>query len=221
VADPTRTEHVFELFDAAGGRGDDRAFRRFAASREGQALLRERPSLRDALSDADALASLPAGSLGAAYLEFARRRGFTPQGLLDANERGLGHLNARLDPHRLYFFERANVMHDLWHVLTGYDTDEGGEAALLAFSAAQGLSSRAVRLLVATAALVAPKTGGLAFQRGLLQAWRRGRRAAPLLHERWEALLARPLDAVRARLRIAPLAEAHPRGVPCGSLLRG
>jgi ubiquinone biosynthesis protein COQ4 len=129
-------------------------------------------------------------------------------------------VNAQLDLHRRWFYERVNVMHDLWHVLTGYGTDEAGEAALLAFSSAQGLSSRAVRLLIATAVVVGPKSGGLAFQRFLAHAWRRGRRAAPLLHARWEALLARPVDTVRAELRIAPSAQSHPGGILAGSLLR-
>ncbi len=218
VADPDRTELVFELFDAMGGQGDEATFARFTASRTGRALLAERPSLRDALTDAASLAALPAGSLGRAYLSFAEARGFTPAGLLEANERGLGRVNATLDADRLYFYERVNVVHDLWHVVTGYDTDEAGESALLGFSCAQGLSSRAMKLLIATALLMGPKRGGLAFQRFVLQAWRRGRRAERLLHARWEALLALPLGEVRRALRVAPLAEAHPGGSFSGAL---
>jgi ubiquinone biosynthesis protein COQ4 len=218
VAEPKRTELVFELFDAMGGRGDEATFARFAAGRAGRALLAERPSLRAALSDAAALAALPAGSLGRAYLAFAAERGFTPAGLLELNERGLGHVNALLDADRLYFYERANVMHDLWHVVTGYDTDEAGEAALLAFSHAQGLSGRAMKLLIATTLAIGPKRGGLAFQRFVLQAWRRGRRAERLLEAPWEALLALPLGEARRALGVAPLSEAHPGGVFGGAL---
>jgi len=220
IAEPDRTELVFELFDAMGGQGDEATFARFTASGTGRALLAERPSLRDALSDAAPLAALPAGSLGRAYLSFAEARGFTPAGLLEANERGLGRVNATLDADRLYFYERVNVMHDLWHVVTGYDTDEAGESALLAFSHGQGLSGRAMKLLIATALLMGPKRGGLAFQRFVLQAWRRGRRAERLLHARWEALLALPLSEVRCALGVVPLAEAHPRGSFSGVLFQ-
>lgn len=218
IADPDQTDLVYELFDAMGGRGDEATFARFTASRTGRALLADRPSLRAALSDAKALAALPEGSLGRAYLSFAEARGFTPAGLLEANERALGHVNALLDADRLYFYERVNVMHDLWHVVTGYDTDEAGEAALLAFSHAQGLAGRAIKLLIAAALLVGTKRGGLAFQRFMLQAWRRGRRAARLLHAHWEALLALPLDEVRRALGVMPLAEAHPGGSFSGAL---
>ncbi len=37
-----------------------------------------------------------------------------------------------------WFAERIDLMHDLWHVLTGYGTDGGGEAALLPLIAETG-----------------------------------------------------------------------------------
>jgi ubiquinone biosynthesis protein COQ4 len=218
MAEPERTDLAFQLFEAVGGRGEEGAFQRFAGSREGRALLAARPSLREAISDRARLAALPEGSLGRGYLAFAEQRGFTPEGLLEANERVFGEANALLDADRLYFYERANVMHDLWHVVAGYDTDEAGELALLAFSHAQGLSGRAVKLLVATALLLGPKRGRLAFQRFALQAWRRGRRAGRLLHASWESLLPQPLAEVRCALGVAPLSEAHPGGSFSGAL---
>jgi ubiquinone biosynthesis protein COQ4 len=210
---PAETEKAFELFDALGGRGDEPIVQALAAHREGRRLFQDKPALLPHLADREGLSRLPDGSLGRAYLAFAQRNGFAADGLLDANAAGLGALNERLDPDRRWFFERVNLVHDLWHVLTGYGTDAAGEAALLAFSHAQGLRSRMIRLLLLAAMARGPMRGGFAFQRFLLAALRRGRRARLLLVQRYEDLLAQPLEEVQRALRIAPLAEAHPSGI--------
>lgn len=213
VAEPAATEKVFELVAAMGGRGDERTVQRFAAHPEGQALLREKPHLLGALRDRERLEAMGLDSFGGAYLAFAARNGFRVDGLLEANQQGLGELNARLDPDRRWFFDRLNLVHDLWHVLTGYETDAGGEMALLAFSIGQGLSSRTLHVLLLAGLAIAPKRDRFAFQRFVWKAHLRGRRAAFLLVQRYEELLPLPLADVRRRLRIAPVREAHPEGV--------
>jgi ubiquinone biosynthesis protein COQ4 len=216
--DPEQTQLVFELMDAVGGAGDEPLFQDFARSSEGRQILALQPSLLAALSDREALRRLPDGSLGRAYLAFVEVRGFAADGLQMLNDRGLAAANRSLDPQRRFFYERATAMHDLWHVLTGYGTDESGEAALLAFSFAQGIAGRGIRLILAAAAWRAPWDGGLAFQRQLFAAWRRGRRSARLVRARYEELLPSSLEAVRRALRIPPFGAAHPRGlVPLGA----
>jgi ubiquinone biosynthesis protein COQ4 len=211
--DPERTELVFELMDALGGRGDEPLFQEFASSRAGQRLLRERPPLVAALADREALRALPDGSLGRAYLAFAEARAFAADGLQQANDRGLGAVNAALDPERRYFYQRLTAMHDLWHVLTGYGTDESGEVALLAFSLAQGIAGRGVRVILLAAAWRGPRAGAFAFQRQLVAAWRRGRRCERLALLRYEELLPRPLASLRRELRLPSLYDAHPGGL--------
>ncbi len=211
--DPERTELVFELMDALGGCGDEPLFQEFARSRDGRRLLALRPSLVAALADREALRSLPDGSLGRAYLAFALARGFAADGLQQANDRGLGAVNAGLDPDRRFFYERLTAMHDLWHVLTGYGTDESGEAALLAFSFAQGIAGRGIRVILLAAAWRAPWSGALAFQRQLVAAWRRGRQSQRLANVPYEELLSRSLASARRSLRIPALRDAHPRGL--------
>src|SRR5262245_3159429 len=211
--DPERTELAFELMEAVGGRGDEPLFQEFARSREGRRLLSLRPSLVAALGDREALRALPEGSLGRTYLDFAEARGFAAAGLPQANERGLGAVNATLDADRRFFYERLTAMHDLWHVLTGYRTDESGEAALLAFSLAQGIAGRGVRVILLAAAGRAPLGGALAFQRQLVAAWRRGRRCARLVLLPYEELLPRSLAPLRGELRIPALYDAHPSGL--------
>jgi ubiquinone biosynthesis protein COQ4 len=204
--DPEQTDLVFELMDAIGGAGDEPLFQAFARSEAGQALLAERPELVTALADRAALAALPAESLGRAYLAFAAARDFAADGLQQVSDQSpIGELNASLDPERRWFYRRITAMHDLWHVLTGYATDEPGEAALLAFSLGQGLGGRGFRLLLGAAAWKGPWTDAFAFQRSLAAAWRRGRRSAPLVEARYEELLPLPLERVRRQLRMPPL----------------
>ena len=63
------------------------------------------------------------------------------------------------------------------------------------------------------AAWLGPKTRDCHWQRYLFRAWRRGRRASPLVLARYEELLPLPLDEVRQRLGIAPPQAAHPGGI--------
>ena len=89
-------------------------------------------------------------------------------------------------------------------MLTGYEADEPlGEACLVAFSYAQtgGLGWAFIGVGAALKSLRI--TGNTAFARAVWEGWRHGKRAAWLHAEDYEALMAEPLDAARARLRIA------------------
>ncbi len=206
---PENTEKAFEMFEAVGGRGDEGLFRSFAVTQEGQRLLRERPVLLELLSDREALAAMPAGSLGRAYLEFARENGFAADGLLRARDEGLAGLDDDIHEDMAWFFDRMTLSHDLWHVLTGYGTDEMGELALLGYSRAQGLAGRAISFFTVLGATF----GGPRVIHHMYQADRRGKQSACLVAQRWEEWLPLPLERVRTRLLIPPLADAHPNGL--------
>lgn len=216
IADPDDTDKVFAFFEAVGGNEGPRAFERLVAHPDGRRLLAARPSLVAALADEGALAALPEDSLGGWYLRFMRGRGFAPAGLLEARDRGA---RARVldDAEHEWFYDRINVMHDLWHVVTGYGTDELGEAALLAFSQAQ-IPNRGFPILLAAAVVKGPKSWDLAWPRYLWRAYRRGRRAALLTAAPWEELLPLPVPEVRRRLRIEPAAVWHAEGIRAGTL---
>jgi ubiquinone biosynthesis protein COQ4 len=216
IRDPSDTDKVFAFFEAVGGDDGPRHFARFAADPAAERLLAARPSLVAALSNEAYLASLPDDSFGTWYLRFIRSRGFTPAGLLEARERGAGR---RIEdvPEREWFYDRINVMHDLWHVLTGYGTDELGEAALIAFSEAQ-IPNRSFPLLLLAAVVKGPKSWDFSWPRYLWQAYRRGRRATLLTAAPYEELLPVSVHAVRARLRIEPSASWHTGGIRVGTL---
>src|SRR5262245_26727036 len=210
IADPERTEQVFELIDALAGNSGERLFQRFLRNPDAPRLLVEKPSLLRRLSDRASLEALPAGTLGREYARFMRAGGIDAQGLVDASEEA--DRTARevpLDADRDWFYARLRDMHDLWHVLTGYGRDVAGEAALLSFSYAQ-TRNRGIGAIVLAAIAKGPK--GLDWPRYLFRAWRRGRRAALLPAATWEELLPLPLDEVRRRLHVATPGEAHPDG---------
>ncbi len=219
---PDKTEKAFEVFYAIDGDREEREFRRFLAYPEGRRLLRERRSLLALLSDRRALEQMDADSFGRAYLSYIDDNGFDPGGLvnlknaLQARYLAGGEIGTLPDEVREWFRDRCMLAHDLWHVLTGYGTDELGEAALLPFSLAQG-GGRANALLVLGVAMRATATHGISMLRYLAQAWRRGRHATWLALLPYEELLPQPLERVRAIARIEPAKVAHPGGILRGS----
>jgi len=223
LAAPDATEHAIHFMYALGSGDYERNFQRVAASAQGRTLLAERPSLLAALSDRGALAHMPDGSLGRAYLEYLERNGFEPGGLLQLEhriqarwERDEG--TPRLDPLRDWFRDRSILAHDLFHVLTDYGTDDLGEATLLAFSLAQ-FGGRAQALLTVGAALDCARYWSWRFLAYDFRAWQRGRRAASLVALPWEELLPLRLDSVRRLAGVVDADEAHPEGILRGRIV--
>ena len=216
LRNPDDTDKVFEFFEAMGGDDGPAHYDALLAEPGTERLLRERPVLVEVLADERYLASLPEGSLGNWYLRFMRSRGFAPAGLLEARDRS-NKLRVLDLAEREWFYDRLNVMHDLWHVLTGYGTDELGEAALIAFSQAQ-IPNRSFPILLAAAVWMGPKSWDFAWPRYLWRAYRRGRRARLLTAAAWEELLPLPVAEVRQRLGIEPAATWHAEGIRSGKL---
>ena len=149
--------------------------------------------------DMAALAALPEDTFGHAYAAFLRDNGLHPITLTGNLDPALVARNA--------FVVRYGIVHDMVHVLTGFDASWPGEVGVWAFVGAQGYST-AFWLNGWLALLIAPLRSPLR----LWQAWacfRRGRalaRKAPLLLTlRLEDHLSRELAAVRAELGLAGL----------------
>jgi ubiquinone biosynthesis protein COQ4 len=153
--------------------------------------------------DLRALAALPPESFGHAYTRF-----------LAANNLSPITLTGRLDPAliaRNAFVVRYGIIHDMVHVLTGFDASWPGEIGVWAFVGAQGYS-RTFQLAAWAALLIAPLRCPLR----LPEAWRafqKGRALAkgapPLLTLRLEEYLPRELDAVRAALSLIDLGPGY------------
>ena len=198
LKDPDDLPQVFTLIDAVSGTAPHRLLFGFRRTESGRRLLRDRPDILDRLADRAALRALPEGSLGRAYLAFVESEGISPEGIRDASL-------VTAPPSRFPDFDfigrRMRDTHDLWHTVTGYKGDVLGELSLLAFNLAQHWNT-GIAFIVAAGVLK-----GYATNVGLQMVWegfRRGRAAAWLPAQEWEALLPLPLEEVRARLELGP-----------------
>jgi ubiquinone biosynthesis protein COQ4 len=170
-----------------------RLLRGFEASEEGRETLRNRPALDNQHVDLDALLALPKDTLGHAYAHFLRSRGLTPEVFVPPRE--------IRDERKRYISQRLRQTHDLWHVVSGYDTDVTGEVEVQAFTLGQLLTPFAF-FVVLGGFLEAPATRSELLRR-VTRAFRRGRNAKPLSYRAWERRFVTPLSEVRAELGLA------------------
>lgn len=207
MADPDDTKQVFRLLRATSGRAFRKLYRRVRRDPQGARTLEAGVSLMELLNDRERLAKYPQGSLARAYLDFVVSEQISADGLADASEPLADEFDAfGGDPEMLRFGENLRDMHDLWHVVTGYNRDILGELALLAFTFEQ-TREPGIWLIVWAARRRIRKGGALDIDHFVGDASRRGKAAALLPAADWAALLAEPLDDVRRQLRIgAPVA---------------
>ena len=200
--DKDDTGQVFEIMRALNGNATRKGYARLLGTVSGGRLAYARVELAERLADRAWLAPFAPGTLGATYRDFTDRGGISPEGLVEVSRNVMIELEHPL----AWFGRRTRDSHDLWHVLTGYNLDRLGEASLVAFSYAQtGALGWAV--IAVGAALRYARAGALGHVRAIAQGYRSGRRARWLAGEDYLALLAEPLDVVRARLGIAPPTE--------------
>ena len=142
------------------------------------------------------LATLPDGSLGKAFERYLTENG------LDAN---LLRESAFIEAHRArgedvgYLAERGFQLHDLFHVLTGFNTTPLGEVRVVSFTVAQTpapypamiIASRPLQMVLYKPELLP------AVMDAITEGWALGRRAKPLIDVRWEEFWERPLAELR------------------------
>lgn len=192
VANPDDTRQVLVFTSLANsGRSTGARVSRFFAEPAARKLYDERRAIDSHTVDLDALAALPEGTLGHAYAAFLRSRGLTPE-LFDGAPAGV------TDPRLSYVIQRMRQTHDLWHVVTGCETDPAGEIALQAFTFAQVRAPGNALLALAGVVRGARQQPGIV--RDVIALYRRGARAQPLPSFPWEDHWATPVSEVRAML---------------------
>jgi ubiquinone biosynthesis protein COQ4 len=166
-----------------------RAWRESAAGRR---LLDERPTLQGRELDLEALARLPAGTLGHEFVRYYRDNGIEPFVTTFPIESDVDYLS-----------KRYRETHDLLHVITGYGTDERGEMELQAFVLGNlGLRQAALILAVSVPRQIARAglSGVGAYFGKLRSAFRRGRRSREMLSVSYEELWEQPVTALSGLL---------------------
>ncbi|MBB4083429.1 Coq4 family protein [Brevundimonas lenta] len=196
------TAQVFEIMRALSGRSIGRGYNRMLKTMEGgrQAFLRE--ELAHKLDDPVWLARFKPGTVGAAYRDFRTARGFTAEGLAE-EARKIGPAVDAQHP-VIWYSRRLRDVHDIWHVLTGYETDALGEACVVAFSYAQTRNLGFAFIGWGAAREIQREAPSVPARRAVWQAYRNGKAARWLPGLDYEALFARPLEEARERLNIRP-----------------
>lgn len=193
LRDPEHTESVFDIEDGLRG---------IEAYRRSLDFVRTLPGVADLVAarylapppDLRRLAELPPGSLGRAFARHILDHDFDPDYFRKIEIRD------DLD----YVLLRIRQTHDIWHVVTGFDTSRAGEIALKAFELAQ--LRRPMSAVIAAGgvlrALIAQPEQTDVVLRAVARGHRLGLGCAPFLAQRWEQAWDRPLAAWRAELGV-------------------
>ncbi|MCP4007692.1 MAG: hypothetical protein GY725_26215 [bacterium] len=198
-ANPDDTTQAIIAIGALSGNSHARLFRRFKKSEKGRKILLEKRTLYDLLADQERMLAMPPGSLGRTIVEWFIRENLSAEGLAGASQAAAKELGDRppISDEAEVFGTRIRNLHDVFHVVTGYDRDMRGEMAVLSFTFAQ-TGNTGIAYMVGRSLLRMgwnSETGKL-----IRQGYRRGRRAQWLLDQDWETLFEQPIDQVREQL---------------------
>jgi ubiquinone biosynthesis protein COQ4 len=201
LADSDDTVQAFLIMRALNADTPARQYRKLLETPGGGRIAYRRTELSELFSDPAFLASFEPGTVGAAYRAFLGRTGYTAMGLAEVS--GAQDVQDELEHPYGWFGRRERDVHDIWHVLTGYQADEPlGESALIAFSYAQ-TDGLGWAVISGGAALKSLRiTGEALFLRAVWEGYRNGKRAAWLAGEDYERLMHEPLDQARRRLNV-------------------
>lgn len=196
---PNQTEHVFSLGVALNAGHLPRILADIAIDPVGSKLLREQPAIDRQHVDFEHLRTLSRDTLGGAYVAMVDELGLDPD--MFQPPPGLPEIPA-------YVTQRIRQTHDLWHLLTGYQTDVAGEVVLQAFTYGQLRIPSSVVIALVGGARIVPRAPGIV--RAAFDGYRRGRQARYLPAVRFEDMWELGLEDVRERLRIRPARVVPP-----------
>jgi ubiquinone biosynthesis protein COQ4 len=209
IADKEDTAQVFYIFEALPRRTFWDNAKAFVESEQGKLRYKSENYLPAILDDHDALAKLPANTVGHAYITFMQREGLSAAGLVAEYDKFQGP-EKRFDDMVQWYGNRQRDTHDLLHILTGYGRDALGEQCVLAFT--YGQNRNWGNLLISYA-------GGYELKRrvksnapvfaAVREGQRHGAAAVNLIEEDIVKLLAEPLADARKRLGIGDPTQYH------------
>jgi len=203
VENPDDTAQAIVVIAAMTGNSNERLFKRFKKSPRGQKILNKKHDLYRILCDRERMLAMPKGSLGRTICEWFIREDISAEGLAGAMEVATEQFPDRpknQGEEEKVFGSLLLNLHDVFHVLTGYDRDMRGEIAVLAFTVPQTWSTGIAYLVWRSL-----RSNGWNSEpsRLIRQGLGRGLRAQWLLDQDWESLFEQPIDEVRERLGIS------------------
>ena len=196
---PESTESVFDIEDGLRDTEATRLAVEHVRKDPQMAAMIDERYLREEEHDLDVLIKLPAGTLGNAFAHHLVDKGFDPDYFRKREVRD------DVD----YILMRLRQTHDIWHVITGFDTDPIGELGVKAVEVAQ--TRRPMAAVVASGGLLRfllhePEDLGKVLA-AISAGYQMGIQSKLLLAQRWEQHWERPLAEWRNMLNLTPF---HP-----------
>jgi ubiquinone biosynthesis protein COQ4 len=199
LGDSTKTHEIHRVEEITGRPRYRRLLREIGDSPEGRLVMEERPELASDRVDYDHLRALPASTLGGAYARHLDGNGLSA----DYQAAATRHVD---DPDMAYLMRRFRQTHDVWHTLLGVGITGHEEVLTHWFTFGQlQLPVSALIMVFGTLKHLVLERRWPAMRHSLMEAYRDGRDAVPLLGIYWEHRWERPLADVRAEVRVRPL----------------
>lgn len=200
MLNPEGTQSVFDMEDGLRkSRSTEELLRFTSKDQEVQKLIADR--YLQPVPDTEALSKLPKDTLGYRYFYHLDSQGYDP----DYYRK----IDVQSDTD--YVMMRIRQTHDIWHVITGFDTHPLGEIAVKAVELAQTHRPMAAAICaggVYRYMLKQPEEFGDCLE-SIVAGYQMGLYAKPLLAMKWEELWDRKIVDLRERLGVN---EVGPRG---------
>lgn len=158
-------------------------------------------------TDIEALSKCPQGSLGQSLYRMIVDNGYDPE-VLDRDAIALSQL-----PHALHYLNaRILQMHDVWHLVAGYETTSSNEIAISAFQLAQfghNYSSMFLAAVMAISTFKEPR-GFTILMQIINEAWQHGRETPVMMNIEWEQEWNNSLESIRKAHKIPTYKSVFP-----------
>jgi ubiquinone biosynthesis protein Coq4 len=203
LRNPEATESVFDIEDGLSDIEATRLAMLHVRKDPDMAAMIDERYLRTKEHDLDALLQLPANTLGYAFARNLTDKGFDPDYFRKRE------IKNDID----YVLMRLRQTHDIWHVITGFDTDPVGELGVKAVEVAQ--TRRPMAAVVSCGGVMRfllhdPENLGKVLA-AVSAGYQMGIKSKLLLAQRWEDHWDRPLDEWRAMLNLTPVTSLTPK----------
>jgi len=147
------------------------------------------------------LDTAPDNSVGAEYKRFIKKNKFSAENLAEISRSATPEIDDS-EPIR-WIQRRDRDIHDIWHVLAGYDSSAFGEVCVSAFTYGQ-MKSGGQLVFVLAICVKLIKLRLFYYIPALFEAYIIGKNAKWLFAEDYNALLFEPLNSAKIRLNIQP-----------------
>jgi ubiquinone biosynthesis protein Coq4 len=158
-------------------------------------------------TDFEALARCPEQSLGMSLYKLIVENGYDPE-VLDRESIRLSAM-----PHALHYLNaRILQMHDVWHLVAGYETTSSNEIAISSFQLAQFGHNYSAMFLAAgmTMSITQEPRGFSIVMQIIAEAWQHGRETPFMMNIEWEEEWQNSIADIRTTYGIRPYKSIFP-----------